>query len=90
MSIKDDVTKGPIRLESGLRLYERERSVEIVESNQSILFLEKKITKLKEINDALKSTINLGIQGKLMLIRIKTIQCALRIMIFSAINKPFV
>ena len=40
MPIKDDVTKGPIRLESELHFFVRERSVEIVESNQSILFRE--------------------------------------------------
>ena len=89
LPFKDDVTKGPIRLESELCLFVRERSVEIVESNQSILFLEKKITKLEEINDLLKSAIKLGIQAKLMLIRIKIIQCALRIMIMQCNQQAF-
>ena len=43
------------RVESELCLFVRERSVEIEKSNQLILSLENKITKLEEINDSLKS-----------------------------------
>ena len=50
------------RLESELCLFVRERSVEIGKSNQLILSLENKITKLEEINDSLKSATKLSMR----------------------------
>ena len=52
------------KLESELCLFERERSVEIEKSNQLILSLENRITKLEEINDSLKSATKLSMKEK--------------------------
>ena len=50
------------RPESELCLFVREQSVEIGKSNQLILSLENKITKLEEINDSLKSATKLSMR----------------------------